>query len=174
MLAGVGGFARRALATDPPPAKEADVQKMKEALPDKAPAKPQKARKVLVYGNANGFVHSSINLGEQTIVALGEKTGAWTARTSNAPAAFDNLKDYDAVVLVSTTSHFLLPKGPEMRRPNNRNLSDEQRKAAEDEAKQKFDAAQKEYEATAKAAKEAEPKRLQNLVEFVKGGKGLA
>ena len=46
------GFASRACAADAPKPKEADVQKMEAALPDKAYAKPEKARKVLVYGRA--------------------------------------------------------------------------------------------------------------------------
>jgi len=150
----VAGFASRACAADAPKPKEADVQKMEAALPDKAYAKPEKARKVLIYGNANGYVHSSIPLGEVTIEKLGEKTGAWTGTISNDPAAFDDLKNYDAVVLVSTTGHFLLPKGPE-----GKNVSEEQKK---------------EYEQKVQADKQAEAHRLQNLVEFVKGGKGLA
>ena len=47
---------------------------MMAALPDKAPAKPQKARNVLVLGRAAGFVHSSIPLAAKTVDALGEKT----------------------------------------------------------------------------------------------------
>src|SRR5438093_868110 len=39
---------------------DADVEKMMAALPDKAPAKPSKPRKILVLGRAAGFVHSSI------------------------------------------------------------------------------------------------------------------
>ncbi|HTK74188.1 MAG TPA: ThuA domain-containing protein [Gemmataceae bacterium] len=148
------GVSNRACAADAPKPKEADVQKMEAALPDKAYAKPEKARKVLIYGNAQGFVHSSIPLGEVTIEKLGEKTGAWTGTISNDPAAFDNLKDYDAVVLVSTTGHFLLPKGPE-----GRNVSEEQKK---------------EFEQKVQPDKQAEERRLQNLVDFVKGGKGLA
>jgi len=150
----VAGFASRACAADAPKPKEADVQKMEAALPDKAYNKPEKARKVLIYGNANGFVHSSIPLGEVTIEKLGEKTGAWTGTITNDPAAFDNLKDYDAVVLVSTTEHFLLPKKPE-----GRDATDEQKK---------------DFEQKLPAHKQAEERRLQNLVDFVKGGKGLA
>jgi len=151
----VAGFASRACAADAPKPKEADVQKMEAALPDKAYAKPEKARKVLIYGNAQGFVHSSIPLGEVTIEKLGEKTGAWTGTVSNDPAAFDDLKNYDAVVLVSTTGHFLLPRGPE-----GRNVSEEQKK---------------EFEQKVEPYKKAEKQRMQNLIDFVeKDGKGLA
>lgn len=88
-------------------------QKVDAALPEKAPAKPAKARKVLVYGNAEGFVHGSIPTGQYAVAKMGEKTGAYTAVVSNDPAMFDadNLKQFDAVVLVSTTGHFMVPKG---------------------------------------------------------------
>lgn len=136
-------------------AKPEDVKKMEAALPEKAPAEPKQKRKVLVYGNANGFVHSSIPLGEQTIVELGEKTGAYTATISNDPSAFDadSLKDYDAVVLVSTTGHFLLP------RTETKGKTDEEKKAIDEKTQ---------------ADVHAEKQRMQNLVDFVeKDGKGL-
>ena len=167
--------ANRACAADAPKPKDADVQKMEAALPDKAYSKPEKARKVLIYGNAEGFVHSSIPLGEVTIQKLGEKTGAWAGTISNDPAAFDNLKEYDAVVLVSTTGHFLLPRGPELRRPDTRNMTAEQRKAAEEAAAKAAEPIRKEFEGKIKAYKDAEKQRMQNLIDFVeKDGKGLA
>ena len=63
-----------------PAPKPDDVKKMEAALPDKAPAEPKAKHTILVFGNANGFVHSSIGLGEETIVKLGEKTGALPGR----------------------------------------------------------------------------------------------
>jgi hypothetical protein len=121
-----------------------DVKKMEEALPAKAPAAPKKARKVLVYGNAQGFVHSSIELGEETIAKMGEKTGAYTAVINNDPAVFDDLSPYDAIMLVSTTGHFLLPK----------TMPADKAKADEYKAKEK--------------------ERFANMIKFVKDGKGLA
>ena len=112
-------------------------------------------RNILVYGNANGFVHSSIPLGEQTVAALGTKTGAWTATISNDPAVFDDLKKYDAIVLVSTTGRFLIPNGI-------------CRKIPRQNSRQAFEAGRVPY-------KEAESQRMQNLLDFVqKDGKGLA
>ena len=64
----------------------ADVEKMMAALPDKAPAKPKKPRKVLVLGKANGFVHSCIPLAAKTVEAIGVKTGAWSTTTTYDPA----------------------------------------------------------------------------------------
>jgi len=87
----------------------ADVEKMMAALPDKAPAKPKKPRKVLVLGKANGFVHSCIPLAAKTIDAIGVKTGAWSTKTTYDPADINaqNLKQYDLVFLDNTTGAFL-------------------------------------------------------------------
>ena len=75
---------------------------MMAALPAAAPAKPAKARKVLVLGNARGFVHSSIPLAAKTIEELGKKTGAWTTTITYDPADINtkNLEQYDALFLV--------------------------------------------------------------------------
>jgi type 1 glutamine amidotransferase/mono/diheme cytochrome c family protein/glucose/arabinose dehydrogenase len=137
-----------------PQAQPEDLEKMDAALPRGAYAKPPHARKILIYGNANGFVHSSIPLGEQAIAALGASTGAWTATISNDPAVFDDLKDFDAIVLVSTTGRFLLPHAD---LPND--ATPDQRKASDQRAIH--------YE-------QAESQRMQNLLRFVrKSGKGL-
>jgi type 1 glutamine amidotransferase len=74
-----------------------------------APTKPKQARKVLVLGKAAGFVHSSIPLAARTIDELGKKTGAWTTTTTYDAADINeqNLKQYDAVFLDSTTGAFL-------------------------------------------------------------------
>lgn len=86
-----------------------DVTRMLAALPAKAPATPQKPRKILVLGRAQGFAHSSRPLAAATIVEMGKKTGAWTANVTYDAAVFtaDNLKQYDAVFLASTTGLFL-------------------------------------------------------------------
>ena len=47
-----------ALPAKPP--SEADIKKIQEALPAKAPAKPAKARKILIFSKTNGFRHGSI------------------------------------------------------------------------------------------------------------------
>ena len=88
---------------------QADVDKMLAALPDKAPAKPQKPQKVLVLARAAGFVHSSIPLAARTVEEMGKKTGAWTATTTYDAADINaqNLKQYDLIFLDSTTGCFL-------------------------------------------------------------------
>lgn len=88
---------------------QADVDKMMAALPDKAPSKPRKPRRVLVLGRAAGFVHSSIPLAAKTVDALGSKTGAWKTTITYDAADINtaNLQQYDAIFLDSTTGCFL-------------------------------------------------------------------
>ena len=106
-----------------------DVNKMMATaglLPDKPPATPQRARKVLVFSRipSSGFQHSSIPLAMKTIEALGKKTGAWTSDVAWDPSVFtaDNLKQYDAMFLSSTTGTFLDD-------PNDQAVTDARRKA---------------------------------------------
>ena len=82
---------------------------MMAALPATAPAKPAKPRKILVLGNARGYVHSSIPLAAKTIEEMGKKTGAWTTTITYDPADINtkNLEQYDALFLSSTTGCFL-------------------------------------------------------------------
>ena len=86
-----------------------DVEKMKAALPAKAPAKPAKPHKILVLGHASGFVHSSIPLAAATVDEMGKKLGTWTTVITYNPADIntENLKQYDLVFLDSTTGCFL-------------------------------------------------------------------
>src|SRR5262245_10262597 len=90
-------------------AKVVDVMQMMAALPESAPAQPKQPRKVLVLAKAAGYVHSSIPLATRTIEALGQKTGAWTTWITYNPGDItaENLKQYDAIFLASTTGTFL-------------------------------------------------------------------
>ena len=93
----------------------ADIEKMLAAIPASAPAKPAKARKVLIFSRipSEGFQHSSIPLAAKTVEEMGKKTGAWSSDTSWDPAVFTaaNLKQYDAIFLSSTTGCFLDKEG---------------------------------------------------------------
>ena len=86
-----------------------DVVAMEDAIPTKAPEKPKQPRKVLVLCKAAGYVHSSIPLAAETVKAMGEKTGAYTATISydSADVTATNLAQYDAIFLDSTTLAFL-------------------------------------------------------------------
>lgn len=122
------------------------IEKIKAALPDKAPAKVKQPHKVLIFSKTNGFRHGSIPVGVTAIKMMGEKTGAFTAVHSEDDAMFepDTLKQFDAVIMLNTTGEIfqpkVLPKDP------------------------------KEKE----AALEREARLKQSLVDFVRSGKGLA
>lgn len=123
------------------------LQKITAAMPDKAAAQPQKARKLLVFNlcGPRGFVHDSIPHGTKAMEIMGQKTGAWTTTVSNDPAVFEpeSLNQFDAVVMVNTTADlFAAP-------PN-----------ATEEQKQAY--------------KSREARIRQSLLEFVRSGKGLA
>ncbi|MAR13143.1 MAG: glycosyl hydrolase [Blastopirellula sp.] len=122
------------------------IEKIAAALPASAPAKPAKPRQVLLFSKTNGFRHGSIPVGVKSITMLGEKTGAFTAVHSEDESMFeaDRLKKFDAVVMVNTTGEILRPR--------------QLPKDAEGK----------------KQALEREQRLKQNLVDFVKSGKGLA
>jgi type 1 glutamine amidotransferase len=116
--------------------KDSDVQAMMAALPGRAPGTPKQPRKVLVLAKASGYVHSSIPIAARTVEEIGKKTGAWSTTVSYDAAVVtaDNLKQYDAIFLDSTTGAFLDD-------PSDQAATDARKKA---------------------------------LLDFVRGGKGLA
>ena len=83
----------------------ADKQKIAEAAPDKAPAKPKKTRRMLVFSLTKGFRHGSIPHGVVAMDTLGKKTGAFTIEHSENPVVFtkENLARFDAVMMLNTT-----------------------------------------------------------------------
>src|SRR5215467_3465004 len=117
-------------------ANPADISAMMAALPDKPIVAPQSLRHVLVLARAVGWVHTSIPLSAKMVEYLGDKTGAWMTTITYDSSAItpENLKQYDALFLASTTGEFLDD-------PNDKTATDLRRQA---------------------------------LLEFVKGGKGLA
>ena len=92
------------------------VDGMMAVLPTTDGAKPVKQRRVLVFAHTGpgGFVHASIPLAAKTVEALGEHGGLWATTISYDPAdiTVENLKQYDAIFLDSTTSCFLDDKDP--------------------------------------------------------------
>ena len=86
-----------------------DIAGMMAALPDKPMATPQSLRHVLVLCKAAGWVHTSIPLAAKMVEYLGDKTGAWMTTITYDPAEInaENLKQYDAIFLDSTTGQFL-------------------------------------------------------------------
>lgn len=124
------------------------AEKIAEALPAEAYAKPAKPRKLLVFSKTNGFRHASIATGKIALAEMGRKTGAFEATISEDLADFeaDRLNQFDAVCFLSTTMNVFLPHPDQLK-----TLSDADREAA--------------------FAKE---KRLKdNFMDFIKSGRGF-
>ena len=126
--------------------KEEILDKILGALPKEAPAKPASPRKVLVFSKTNGFRHGSIPVGVLSLTKMGEKTGAFAVTASEDESVFEkeSLEEFDAVIMLNTTGEVFRPR----EWPAD---SAEKQKAAEREARLK-----------------------QNLLAFVRQGKGLA
>jgi type 1 glutamine amidotransferase len=82
-----------------------EMKKIEAALPSTAPAKPAKARKILVFDLTEGFHHDSIPCGDAAFDLMGKKTGAYTVTISHDMKVFTpkNLAKYDAVLFNNTT-----------------------------------------------------------------------
>jgi uncharacterized protein len=122
--------------------------KIAAALPAEAYAKPEKARKLLVFSKTNGFRHASIATGKLAFTEMGKSTGAFEAVISDDLGEFekDKLAAYDAVCFLSTTMNVFLPHPNELR---------------------------KLPEAEKQAAFEKEKRLKENLMAFVKSGRGF-
>lgn len=109
VLASVLAIPMMALAQDPKPlptVPEQDVAALQKMIGDKLTAKPEKARKVLVFSKCEGFVHGDAIVYGIKAIELAAKTGAFTADFSTDYAVLsdkDNLFKYDALVLNNTT-----------------------------------------------------------------------
>ncbi len=91
--------------------RQESVDAMVAALPTTPGTTPLRARKVLVFAHTGpgGFVHASIPLAAKAVEELGKRGGLWTTTVSyNAKDInANNLKQYDAIFLDSTTGCFL-------------------------------------------------------------------
>lgn len=78
---------------------EQQIRLIKAAAPDKAPAKPAKPRKVLVWGHT--WTHQPNPYAEKTLEILAHKTGAFEAVISDDPRLLlsDRLRQFDALVM---------------------------------------------------------------------------
>lgn len=85
------------------------IEKVMEALPDKAPASPKAKRKLLIYSKTAGFRHGSIAIGAKTIAMMGDKAGTWTALHTEDENIFtpEKLKAFDAIWMMNTTGDCL-------------------------------------------------------------------
>lgn len=124
------------------------AEKIAEALPSEAYAKPAQDRKILIFSKTAGFRHDSIPTGKLALTELGKKTGAYETVISDDLANFepDKIKEFDAIVFLNTTQDPFSPPDQALR-----GLSPEDRSTAE---------------ATSTRLRES-------LMNFIKGGKGF-
>lgn len=103
------------------------LEKITEALPEKAYAKPKKDRKLLVFSKTGGFRHASIATGKIAFTEMGKKTGAFEAVVSDDLANFeaDKIKTFDGILFLSTTMNPFAPSKEEAGK-----MSDDEKKAA--------------------------------------------
>ncbi|MEM1085078.1 MAG: ThuA domain-containing protein [Verrucomicrobiota bacterium] len=82
-------------------------EKIGEALPADAFAKPKQPRKLLVFARTAGFRHASIPTGKVAMVEMGEKTGAFEAVISDDLANFEpgTIDQFDAILFLNTTQN---------------------------------------------------------------------
>ncbi|MBN1846851.1 MAG: ThuA domain-containing protein [Sedimentisphaerales bacterium] len=100
MFAWFGALAGCTLAVTEP-----EIQKIKQAMPDKPIIKPQKPRKLLVFSLCQGFKHGSIPYWDEALKIMGEKTGAFEVTVSmdlNILKA-ETLNQFDAICFNNTT-----------------------------------------------------------------------
>lgn len=96
----------------PPPG---SLEKITEALPEKAYAKPEKSRKILIFSKTGGFRHASIATGKVAFTEMGKKTGAFETVISDDLANFeaDTIRSFDGILFLSTTMNPFAPNKEE-------------------------------------------------------------
>jgi len=147
-------------------------EKIAVAAPEKATVQPAKPRKVLVYTAAPGFYHGSIPVAAKAVEIMGKKTGAYEATISDDPTALsaENLKQYDAVFLDSTTGDMLL--GGEYN--SLATLGDCLQKTYKHIPPQKLEDLRETVKKEIADLKQNEGTLRPGLLDFVKSGKGVA
>ncbi len=125
---------------------EADMEKMRQAMPEKAHVASAAPRRVLIFTLCRGFRHGSIPHGSAALKLLGEATGAYEAVVSDDISVFEppSLAAFDAVIMNNTTGEIFTAPGVD-----------------------KMSGAEKD-EAVAR-----EQRLKESLLSFVAGGKGL-
>jgi type 1 glutamine amidotransferase len=87
------------------PVSDEITAKIEAAAPEKATAKPAKARKILVFWLCKGWYHECIPVANKAIEVMGKKTGAYDVVFSDDMNMFDTKKlaEFDAVLFNNTT-----------------------------------------------------------------------
>jgi uncharacterized protein len=105
----MGFFTRNVMADGSPkvlkPVSDDVAAKIEAAAPEKATAKPSKARKILVFWLCKGYYHESIPATNKAIEIMGKKTGAYDVVFSDDMNMFDakKLAEFDAILFNNTT-----------------------------------------------------------------------
>lgn len=111
LLAGAGlalfspssrGAVASELSSDLRPIPAADLEKIRAALPDRAPATPAEPRRLLLFVRNVGYGgHPSAEYANHAFTLLGEKTGAFRAVVRRDPEVFrrESLRPFDAVLI---------------------------------------------------------------------------
>lgn len=99
-------------------AQDKTLDKIMAALPEKAPAEPKQARKLLIFSKTAGFRHGSIGIGGKSITMMGDKTKAYTAIHTEDEGFFEpeKLKTFDAVFMLNTTGNCFKSKSGDPQR----------------------------------------------------------
>jgi type 1 glutamine amidotransferase len=107
------------------------LEKIAQALPAQAWAKPSQPRKLLVFSATAGFRHASIATGKVALTELGKKTSAYTAVVSDDLANFepDAIQQFDAICFLSTTQDIFSPHPQVLKK-----MSDEEKQAASEKS----------------------------------------
>jgi len=82
--------------------------KIEEAIPEKAPARPRKGRRLLIFdGNVGYPGHPSIHHANLAFTLMGRKTGAFETVVSQDPSLFEreSLQEFDAVFFNNTVGN---------------------------------------------------------------------
>lgn len=124
------------------------LEKIIASLPEKPFAKPEKPRKILVFSKTNGFRHESIASGKIALEEMGRKTGVFEAVISDNLENFeaDALVKFDAVCFMNTTMDVFSPHKDDLAKMS---------------------------QAEKKAAAERDVRLKENLMEFIKSGRGF-
>jgi len=89
-------------------AEPTEQQRIEAALPSRAVVKPRKPRKLLIFDLNVGYGgHPSAKVANVAFTLMGQKTGAFEATVSHAPAIFqrDSLRKFDAVFFNNTVGN---------------------------------------------------------------------
>jgi hypothetical protein len=129
--------------------KEAKIKQGLKEADLKSPEDTKKGKKkILVFSKTNGFRHKSIETGKIALQQMADSTGAFEVVISDDLENFDQdiIKGFDAICFLNTTQNVFSPKKEELKKMS---------------------------EADKKTATALEMTRKENLMNFIKGGKGF-